>query len=207
MGVRLDPGRDPQQHRRREPVVRVQRVETVELVERVDDGAPDRGRSGHAQLVRALVVAVEHEALGRKAGGQGDVELPAGRDIETQPFLVDEPGHRPAQERLRRVDREVRSERRDGLTTAGPQMLLVVDEQRSAVLGREVEEVDTADRQATRGVDGRGVRQEVARDRAHIESGACTPSTSRPIARPIRTASTSQSRACVSSGLTPSPIT
>ena len=86
-------------------------------------------------------------------------------------------------------------------------MLLVVDEEGRAVLGREVEDVDAADRQASRGVDRRSVGQEMPRDRAHIESGACTPSTSKPIASPMRTASTNHSRACVSSALTPSPIT
>ena len=186
----------------------MQRVETIELVERVDDGAPDPAVRAMRSSSDALVVAVEHEPLGRKAGSQGDVQLAAGRDVEAQPFLVDEPHHRSAQERLRRVDREVGSERRDGLTTARPQVLLVVDEQRSAVLGREVEEVDATDRQPTRARRRSQCRARGgAGSRAHITSGACTPSTSRPIASPMRTASTSQSRAWVSSGLTPSPIT
>ena len=43
--------------------------------------------------------------------------------------------------------------------------------------------------------------------RAHIVSGALTPRRSSPTANPTRAASTSHSRACVSSGSTPSPIT
>ena len=119
------------------------------------------------QLDEALVVAVKDEPLGWEAGSEGDVQLAAGRDVEAQPLLVDQPDHRSAQERLRGVDREVGSERGDGLAAPRPHVVLVVDEERSAVLGREVDEVDAADREPPLGVDRRGVGQEVARDRAH----------------------------------------
>src|SRR5207248_3704262 len=58
VGVRLDAGRDANQHARSESVVVMQRVETVELVERVHDerGA---GTTRSPQLVYALLVAVE----------------------------------------------------------------------------------------------------------------------------------------------------
>ena len=192
---------------RREAVLRVERVEAVELVERVDDDATDPAAAGHPQLVEALVVAVQHEAVGGEAGRERDVQLSPGGDVEPQPLLVDQAGHGKAEKRFGRVDREPVAERRRGLTAAGPQVLLVVDEEWRAVLGREVEQVDSADREAPAGVDRRRVGQEMPRERAHIESGACTPSTSRPIASPVRTASTNHNRACVSSALTPSPIT
>ena len=46
----------------------------------------------------------------------------------------------------------------------------------------------------------RGIAVTSRSRRAHITSGACTPSRSRPMASPMRAASTSQSRAWVSSG-------
>src|SRR5664279_5263049 len=47
-----------------------------------------------AGLGRRFVVAVEHDAIGREAGRQRDVELAAGGDVEVQALLVHEPRHR-----------------------------------------------------------------------------------------------------------------
>src|SRR5205807_4303095 len=94
------------------------------------------------------------------------------------------------------------------LSAPGPQMGLVVDEERRALLVRQLHEVDAAHRQVAVCGDAGRIRQQAARERgAHIESGALTPSKPSPMARPTRLASTSHSRACVSSGLTSMPIT
>ena len=65
VGVGVDAGRDAQQHPRRGEPLGVQGVEAVELVEGVDDDAPDAGAHGGAELVEALVVAVEDEVARR----------------------------------------------------------------------------------------------------------------------------------------------
>ena len=78
------------------------RIEPVELVERVDDGAPDARHAGHAQLVGALVVAVEHEALGRKRGrGSATCSSPPVATSRRSPSSSTSRSHRAAQERLR----------------------------------------------------------------------------------------------------------
>src|SRR5581483_6854592 len=95
-----------------------------------------------------------------------------------------------------------------GLTAARPEMRLVVHEQRRTELVREIRRRAAADREPAVVTGGGGVGQQVARQRAaHIDSGADTPSRPRPMVRPTRAASTSQSRACVSGGATSSPIT
>ena len=53
---------------------------------------------------------MEHDALRREAGVQRDVQLAAGRDVESEALLGDEPRHRDAEERLARV-RGTRAER------------------------------------------------------------------------------------------------
>ena len=100
--VRFDAGRHAHEHGRRRAVVGEQ-LEPVELVERVDDDPADTGLERGAQLVGRLVVAVEHDALGREPGVQRDVQLAAGRDVEVEALLGDEARHRGAEERLARV--------------------------------------------------------------------------------------------------------
>ena len=112
------PGRDAQQHVGDGEPVAVQRVEAIELVEAVDDDAPHAGRDRQPQLVDALVVAVHDARRGGHAGGEHDVQLATAGDVEQQPFLVREPGHRPAEERLGGVDHPARPEGGDRLAAA-----------------------------------------------------------------------------------------
>ena len=139
------------------------------------------------------------------------MELAAGGDVEVEPLLVGQAGHRPAQERLRRVGGAV-GEGGGGLPAAGPQVRLVVDEQRRAELGDEVLRWSSRRSRATRrrrrrrcpaagptAAAGHRARSTL-RGPAPSGSGADTPSRSSPMARPTRAASTSHSRAWVSSG-------
>ena len=191
VGVGLDARRDAQQHRRpSRPPRGHERLEAVELVVAVDDDAADaRRRRRAAQLVLGLVVAVQDEPVGGHPGGEGDVELAAGGHVEVQPLLVGEAGHRPAEERLRGVGGAV-GERVDGLPAPGPQVRLVVDEQRRAELGRRARAVEqppiaSQPSSPTAAVSGSRCRGQRAGHctAQSIRSGADTPSRSRPIAQ------------------------
>ena len=92
----------------------------------------------HAQFVDRLVVAVQRTGRGRHAGGEGDVQLAAGGDVEQQSFVVRQLRHRLAQERLGRVDHPLVTEGGDRLAAPVAQVGLVVHEQRRAELGGQV---------------------------------------------------------------------
>ena len=97
--------------------------------------------------------------VGREAGVQRDVQLAAGRDVEVEALLGDEPRHRRAEERLARV-RDAVAEARAVLAAARAELALVVHVERRAELGREADEVDAADREAAVGLDAsRGGQQ------------------------------------------------
>ncbi len=138
--VGFDAGRHPQQHRRHLTRGGMDGFDAVDLVEAVDDDAGDAGVERCGQLGHRLVVAVHHQVRARDAGRQRDGEFAAGGHVEMHALFVGEAGHRPAQKRLRGIGDAV-AERVDGFAAASPQVLLVVDEQRAAVLGDQV--VDT----------------------------------------------------------------
>ncbi len=100
MRVGLDARCHPQQHGRRDAVIRMKCVQAVELVERVDDEATDPRGARHPELFDALVVAVQDETVGGEAGRERDVKLSPGRDVEPEVLLVDQPRHGAAQKRL-----------------------------------------------------------------------------------------------------------
>ncbi len=144
VGVDLDPRGDAGQHLRAptapaarrprdRPRARVGRppgLDAVDLVEGVDDDAPDPDRQRGGQLLGRLVVAVQDEAVGGHAGGEGHVELAAGGDVEAHALLVGQAGHGHAQERLGGVGHAV-APGRHRLAAGGAQVGLVVDEQRA----------------------------------------------------------------------------
>ncbi len=79
-------------------------VEAVHLVERVDHDSPDADLERRRQFSVALGVAVEHQFVRRNPGGERHVHLAAAGDVEQHPFLVGEPGHGDAVERLGRIN-------------------------------------------------------------------------------------------------------
>ena len=160
--------------------LRVQSIEAIEFVEAVDHDVAHTLDDRHAQLVDALVVAVHHERTGGHTGAQRDEQLAAAGDIEQHAFVVRQPSHRRAQERLRCVHRVAETERRDSLATACAQMRLVVDEQWGAVLGCQFGNVAAADRQRSVGLHSWRIGQQAERKPTHIRSGASIPSSARP---------------------------
>ncbi len=140
------------------------------------------------------------------------MQFAAGRDVEVEAFLGDEPSHRGTQKRLARVGDTV--EVGAVLATARPEFEFVVHVQRGAELGREVDKVDTADGETSVVGDARrrGEQRQIERrvlthqssdssssSRRAISSGALTPSRPSAFASPTRHASDSHSRACVRS--------
>ncbi len=118
-----------------------QPAQPCHLVEGVHHDAPDAGLEGGGELVGRLVVAVQDEPGGGYPGRQGDVELPAGGDVEVHALLVGQSGHGAAEEGLGGVGHTVTPG--GGRLPAGTaQVVLVIDEQRRTELGRQVEQVD-----------------------------------------------------------------
>ena len=189
VGVGVDPGRDPQQNvgRGSDPFL-VEHVEAIELVEGVDDDVTHTRRDRFTQLVAALVVAVHHARRSGHAGGQRHVQLTAGRDVEQHPLLVREPCHRPAQERLRRVDGALVAERRRLPRGSVPGGALRRRRTGACRTRPRVARPSTTDRQPPVGADVGGVGKQSACERAHetqrtgrhICSGASMPSNPRP---------------------------
>ncbi len=174
MGVGLDPRGDAQDDPgRRADTGGGEHVEPIEFVEGVDDDVPHLGLDGLAEFVARLVVAVHGAGARRDAGGQRHVEFPARGDVEQQALVVRELCHRPAQERLGRIDDPLVSERGDGFTTPRSQMGLVVDEQRRAELLGEFLHRASADREHPVVPDGRRVRQQptTVRPPSHLLRG------------------------------------
>jgi hypothetical protein len=190
VGVRLDAGRDPQQHGGAPVPAGDERLEPVELVVAVDHDPADACVQGCGQLPRRLVVAVEDDRGGVGPCRERHVQLPAGGDVDAHALLGHERRHRPAEEGLAGVARAV-AEGCDGLPAALAEVELVVDEQRCPVLGGEVEQVDATDGEAAPVVDGRGEGEEVAGQLHRGPQRPADAATHRPRTRPGRSARTS----------------
>ncbi len=163
--VGVDARRDAQVDLRSGQPLGDERLDARQLLEAVDVDVVHAGSEPHAELVDALVVAVEGAALGRHPGGEGDVQLAARGDVEQQALLVGEAGHGGAEEGLRGVDHPVGTEGVERLAATVAQVLLVVDEHRCAVLGGEVDDAHAADGERAVRLDRRRVGQQRQRDR------------------------------------------
>ena len=146
VGVRLDAGRDAQQHLRHPSVGDVHPLQAIEFIEAVNDDATDAGVAGHAQLVITLVVAMQDEPVGRDIGGQRHMQLSTTRYVDAHALFVDQPSHGRAEERLGRVSHSV-PEGGDRLAAARPEVGLVVDEHRRAIGRSQRVEVAPGDQQ------------------------------------------------------------
>lgn len=102
--VGLDADGDPDLH----PLPLPQRLGDVrdpdDLLERVEHDPPHADLDGRTDLVLALVVAVERDALGGHPGGEGGGELPTRTHVEVQPLLLEPPHDGPGEERLPGVE-------------------------------------------------------------------------------------------------------
>ena len=217
VGVGLDPGRDAQEHVEDVTGAVVNPADSSEFVEAVDHQAPDPGRRRLLDLDFALVVAVHDQSVPRDPGGERDEHLSAGRDIDLHPFFVGQPGHRQAEESLAGVDRSF-AERVPRLPATGPQMGLVVDEERRPEPGGKIQGRAATDQQFPAGSFRRGVGQKRPGNRGHgaicIRSDGWPKSpwhdANGPIQRPVNTFSAPPStvrddRTSPPSGRSPAP--
>ncbi len=146
VGVGLDAHGHADEHVLDDTGLTGDRVEPVDLGERVEHDVPDPGGHGGLQFADGLVVAVHRDLPGGEAGVQGHGELTTGRDVERESFLMDPPRDLAAQERLRRVVHlRRRTEGLRDLPAAGAEVVLVDDEQRGAVLLGELGHRDAGD--------------------------------------------------------------
>ena len=183
---------------------------SISIIESTHD-VRDSGLDGSGQFGDRFVVAVQRDPLGREVGMQRDGQFAAGADVQRQAFLVDPAGDFAAQERLAGIVHVgAAAERGRDLAAARPEVVLVDDEQRRAVLLGERRQRDAADADhavvAANGVARPDIRcqlqQFFGRSRArrnaavaelfgvpgpggmgvHIRSGALTPRMARPLA-------------------------
>ena len=250
VGVRLHADGRPDQHRLPHAALLRQPRQPGDLHERVQHHPADAGVQRPLQLGDRLVVAVQGDPVRRYAGAQRRGELAAGAHVQAEALLCHPAQHRGGAERLRRVVHVGVAERGGEVPAPAAQVRLVQHVRRSAVLGRQVAQVDTAEHQRAAVASGRGDRPDRRRQparvvrrrerprqrladvgvqrpslvrphqrdpvrsstvdclgrRGYMRSGAETPSSASPLARTIRVASQSASRACVSGVAGSSPI-
>src|SRR5439155_16197652 len=177
--VRVDAGRDPEQDRGPDPALHREPGEEADLVEVVHDDAPDALREREAQLVLALVVAVEVDALAGEVDLRTDEELAGGDDVEADALVGEERQDQGRGVGLRGVadDRRAGVAAREGVTiAAGPRenARLIEDIERRAVARREVSHVAAAHNEMA-AVDPRRVREDVAgRDNGNAQGFSST---------------------------------
>jgi hypothetical protein len=140
------PGVRRKQHAGPQAEFGMQHVEAIELVEAVDDDAPDVVDDGGAQLVERLVVAVQDHVPRRHSGAARYEEFSDRGDIELHTFFVRELGHCKTEKRFGGIRRAV-GKRADCLSTPSAQLRLVVDEQRRAVVAGQRQQVAATDRE------------------------------------------------------------
>ena len=136
VGVRLDPGRHPDQ----DPRPGAGQVGVVgepgDLLEGVDHDVPDPGRHRLLDLGGQLVVAVQRDQRRVHPGGQRHRQLAAGAHVHAEALFGHPAEHRARAERLGRVgDVRVRPERLHVLAGPAAHVRLVGDEHRGAELG------------------------------------------------------------------------
>ena len=83
--VRLDARPHPQQHRLLDAVRRRETAKGRDLVEVVDDDAPDPLLEGVHELALGLVVAVKEDAVAWEVGARRGAQLAARHDVEAKP--------------------------------------------------------------------------------------------------------------------------
>ena len=112
VGVRLDPGRHPDQDPRPDAGQVGVVGEPGDLLERVDHDVPHPGRHRLLDLGRQLVVAVQRDQRRVHPGRQRHRQLAAGADVHPEALVGHPAEHRAGAERLGRVgDVRVRPER------------------------------------------------------------------------------------------------
>ena len=127
VGVRLDPGGDPDHDPRplTESAGGDQPADAIDLVEGVRDDPTDAGVQGQLELRVALVVAVQADRPRIDSGPQGHGQLAPGADVDAEPLLGDPAGDRRAQEGLAGVVDVPAGEGRGEVPGPGAQVVLV----------------------------------------------------------------------------------
>jgi len=144
VGVRVDAGRDPDQHRLRK---RDQRGELLDLVERVDHDPPDPIGQCGLEVLGGFHVAVQHDPVGRETDRPRHREFTRRAHVERQALLGEPAQHRPARQRLAR-ERDLRLRQRMSVgARPGPDLVLVEQRARGAEARGEVSQRNAGETQ------------------------------------------------------------
>ena len=121
-------------------------VEALDFGHRIHHDVADSGFDRGGQLGDRFVVAVQGDPLRRKVGVQRDGQLAAGAHVQREAFFVDPARDFAAQEGLGGIVHVGAAAECGGdLSAATAEVVLVDDEQRGAVLVREVGQRDAGD--------------------------------------------------------------
>ena len=148
--------------------VRHQVFDPVQLLEAVHRDPADTGVECHCELGDRLVVPVEYQPIRGDPGVERNEELAAGGHVDPHPLLGGESRHGSAQEGLRRVDGAIRKALDRSASTLA-EVLLVVDEERCAVLGCQPIDPHATDGERAVGFDRRVVREKTKGNGRHAE--------------------------------------
>ena len=160
VGVRVNVGRQSNQNVLHNAFVSGDLVQHAQLVEAIDDDAPDTGLYGELKLLRRFVVSVKIDLFQRHPRRYGDGQLSTGYDVHPHAFLGHQLCNGRVEERLGGIGNHCvgvsGGESVQELTAHAPQSVLVVHEERSAELGCQVRNVTSAEGQVVSGVDSGG---------------------------------------------------
>ena len=145
VGVRLDTDGGAHQDALRAAALEAEPAQPLDLGQRVDHDPGHSGVECGDQLGSRLVVAVQQHPVAGEAGADGDRELAAGADVEAQPLLLDPARDGGAEERLGGVEHHCAAERLAIVPAAAPQVGLVEQKGRAAVLGHQLAHVVPAE--------------------------------------------------------------
>ena len=148
----VHPGRHPEHDGGDGALVPRDRIDELQLGQRIDDEMPDFRPQSELDLFARLVVAVHPDAAARNARGQRRAKLPLGTGVHSEPFVCDGLGYGYAQKSLARVVDVSPPEAGEGLVHGlfpgarpGAQHVLVKNVKRRAVLRRQLAHADAAD--------------------------------------------------------------
>ena len=170
MAAGVHPGRHPEHDGGDGTLVARDRIDELQLGQRIDDEVPDFRPQSELDFFARLVVAVHPDAAARNARSQRRAKLPLGTGVHGEPLVCDGLGYSDAQKSLACVIDVSPPKAGEGLVHGlfpgarpGAQHVLVKNVKRRSVLRRQLAHADAADRDLAADAAGRRGPQPVQR--------------------------------------------